>query len=115
MPTGNPPGVPPGPLPYAEMTDDSYAQRAAENFTVAEVAPGTLVLHGLCPRCGTLIDVPVVRSVFRGFSFPGARRDTASEPARNEPMTCTCAEEHPGRPEGLQGCGAYWVLNISSS
>jgi hypothetical protein len=117
--TSSPAPVPTGPLPYAEITDDSYAERAAQNFTVVEAAPGTLVLHGPCPRCATLIDIPVVQSIFRGFHFPGgwptARHGTATEPAHNEPMICTCGDEHPGRPEGRQGCGAYWILNISPS
>ena len=26
---------------------------------------------------------------------------------------CTCEDDHPNRPEGLSGCGAYWTLTIS--
>jgi hypothetical protein len=99
------------------MTDDDYAERAAKTFAVIGTAPGTLVMQGPCPRCGTLIDIPVVRGIYRGFTipkaWPGSRRDTADTAGQDEPMMCTCEDHHPGRPEGQQGCGAYWILNIA--
>jgi hypothetical protein len=29
-----------------------------------------------------------------------------------EPMLCTCDDDHPHRPEGRKGCGAYWNFII---
>ena len=52
------------PLPYTEITDDTYAVDAAKSFTVTEQGRGTLVLRGPCPRCRALIDIPVVSSTF---------------------------------------------------
>ena len=105
------------PLPYDEITKETYAQDAAENFTVTEIARGTLVLRGPCPRCKAFIDIPVVANIFRssraiGGWLRGAAPKTA-EASHEEPMMCTCENEHPGRPEGGVGCGAYWILKIS--
>lgn len=99
-----------GLLPYAETTDDEYAQVVARTFTVAEPHPGTLVLSGPCPRCTAPIDIPVVTEVFR---VRRSRRLVLEdhEPLV-EPMACTCDEEHPDRPDGLQGCGAYWTMLV---
>jgi hypothetical protein len=106
------------PLPYEVTTDDTYPQRAAESFAVDEPSPGILILRGPCPRCAAVIDVPIVQSVFRGWFPSGGRRNRmprATEPGRVEPMMCTCEDEHPQRPEGTSGCGAFWTLTISAS
>lgn len=107
------------PLPYAEITENTYAQSAAENFVVMEPAPGTLVLRGPCPRCAATIDIPVVSSIFRtSRSLGGWRWNRAAKTTESnhvEPMMCTCEDDHPNRPEGRSGCGAYWTLTISGS
>jgi len=100
------------PLPYSEVTEERYAQLAAQHFRVEEPGDGTLILRGPCPRCGTTIEVPVVRSVVRTWW----RRPTPEPVAPHvEPMMCTCEDEHPDRPEGRYGCGAYWTLTITAS
>jgi hypothetical protein len=105
-----------GSLPYLETTDDAYGRQAAESFTVEEPAPGTLVLRGPCPRCETLIEIPVVSGLFRlsrSIRSPLRRKaQNAPETSHVEPMMCTCQDGHPGRPEGYSGCGAYWTLTI---
>ena len=103
------------PLPYREVTDETYARLAAEKFTVEELRPGTLVLRGPCPRCNAIIEVPVVSSIFRSSRLPGSRRlhSNSAATGRVEPMMCTCADEHPNRPHGAYGCGAYWTLLLS--
>ncbi|MEV4758493.1 hypothetical protein AB0J86_25775 [Micromonospora sp. NPDC049559] len=101
-------------LPYAEVTEPGYAERAAATFQAARPAPGTLLLTGPCPRCGTVIQVPVVDGVYKTtgrFRVGGRREPAPSE--RLEPLICTCEEEHPGRPAGRAGCGAYWLLRIT--
>lgn len=97
------------PLPYAETTDDEYARFVARIFTVTEPQPGTLVLSGMCPRCSAPIDIPVITEVFRAWR---SRPDRAGGEPRAEPMACTCDEDHPDRPDGLHGCGAYWTLLV---
>lgn len=103
------------PEPYREITEESYATFAAEHFTVEEPMPGMLVLRGPCPRCGAIMEAPVVDSIFR--STRGIRLSRrSSQPAVEshvEPMMCDCGEDHADRPEGLSGCGAYWILTIS--
>jgi hypothetical protein len=104
------------PTPYREITEDRYASSAAEQFKVEEAEPGTLVLSGPCPRCGWVMEVPVVDSIFtttRGIRFWRRRPHAAAAESYVEPMVCDCDEDHPGRPEGLSGCGAYWTLTIS--
>lgn len=107
-----------GPLPYEETTADAYGTHVAETFTVAEPRPDTLVLSGRCPRCTAAIDVPVVSSVFRarGPRFGGLRQGApdSAEP-RGELMMCTCDEDHPDRPEGRYGCGAYWTVRVPTA
>ncbi|MEU1787244.1 hypothetical protein AB0H03_12660 [Streptomyces sparsogenes] len=103
-------------LPYAEVTEDSYAERAAADFTLTEVGPGTAELRGPCPRCGTVIHVPVVSSTYKSFRLSrGARRSSPPPGERLEPVICTCADDHPGRPADKVGCGAFWLLRISTS
>lgn len=102
------------PLPYAEVTESDYAERAAATFRASRPAPGTLVLTGPCPRCDTVIRVPVVDGVYKGPSrFRLGTQREPEPPQRLEPLICTCEEEHPGRPAGRVGCGAYWLQQIT--
>ena len=110
-------------LPYREMTDTTYSERVADSFAVEEPEPGTLILRGPCPRCGAIIDIPVVDGIFRlamrsttGISRAawGWKRKPAEGPSSHvEPMICTCEDPHPGRPDDDIGCGAYWTLTVS--
>jgi len=94
------------PLPYLETTDPAYGEQAASSFAVEEVTPGALRVCGPCPRCGDPIEVPVVTRVYRG------RRRAAGE-TMSVPIDCTCeGHDHPGRPDGRAGCGAYWNLTL---
>jgi hypothetical protein len=115
----NPPPGQDEPLPYTEITDDTYAERAAKDFTVTELAHGTLALRGPCPRCRAFIEIPVISSIFRSSrsigSKPHAPEPKSAEAGHKEPMMCTCEDDHAGRPEGRSGCGAYWTLSISLS
>jgi hypothetical protein len=106
-------------LPYAEITEDAFAEKAAATFAVAELTRGMLILRGPCPRCQTQIDIPVVTTLFRSWQGFGGRfrdkgsRNAAADDVEPEPMLCTCDDEHPGRPADRFGCGAYWTLAIS--
>lgn len=119
MRVSNPASPPDASLPYSEITHDTYAVDAAKSFTVTELTHGTTVLRGPCPRCHALIDIPVVSGIFRSSrSVAGWLRATApkaAEASHDEPMICTCEDEHPDRPDGRSGCGAYWILTIWSS
>jgi hypothetical protein len=106
-------------LPYSEITDSTYANLAAQNFALDELEPGILILRGNCPRCGALIEVPAVSGIFQGLRSITdifRRRPTTSPGAAHlEPMICVCEEEHPNRPKGRVGCGAYWTLILQVS
>jgi len=105
----------PDPLPYREVTDEEYAVIAASQFTVEEPRSGTLILRGPCPRCHTIIDIPVVSGVFRTSRLLGGKLRHRQQAVADhvEPMMCTCEEGHPGRPDDVVGCGAYWTLTLS--
>jgi hypothetical protein len=109
----------PGPLmPYAETTDDAYAEFAMRHFTVEEIEPGTLVLRGRCPRCRAVTESPVVDAIFRstrGLRFWRRASPPVAAAPHVEPMMCDCGEDHPDRPDGLAGCGAYWTLTITEA
>lgn len=106
-------------LPYVEITEDAFAEKAAETFAVAELARGMLILRGPCPRCQAQIDIPVVTTLFRSpHSFVGlfsrkGPKAAGEDDLEPEPMLCTCDDDHPGRPADRVGCGAYWTLTIS--
>ncbi|MFI6370038.1 hypothetical protein [Streptomyces sp. NPDC050546] len=106
------------PVPYAEATDPAYAVRAAETFTLRKAGPDLLVLSGPCPRCAAPLEVALPHMVFRGregvFALFRPSHPRPASDVRDEPVVCACEGHHPDRPEGHKGCGAYWVLRISS-
>ncbi|MFI6264176.1 hypothetical protein [Micromonospora sp. NPDC051006] len=97
------PAAGPGPLPYAEVTDDGYAVWAAETFTAREYGPAVL-LSGDCPRCRHPSTYPVVEHVYKHVA------PSPSDDPGYRTVLCACEAEHPARPAGLTGCGAYWTL-----
>lgn len=108
-------------LPYIEITDDSYADLAAKEFTAKQPAPGIILVCGPCPRCRATVEIPVVDALYRSArsirfwrrSAGASGSSGAERQCREEPMMCTCEDQHPNRPEGQVGCGAYWTLTIS--
>jgi hypothetical protein len=99
-------------LAYEELTDPAFAVRAAEVFSVRPVVGGVR-LDGPCPRCGDPMDFPHVDQTYKkirvGRRSGEARKSSDLGLVR---MVCTCTGEHPGRPEGEDGCGAYWNLTL---
>jgi hypothetical protein len=93
------------PLPYAEVTDEGYATRVAETFSVRQFGPAVL-LSGDCPRCQHPISCPIVDEVYRR-EVP----ESAGDPGYRT-LLCSCAVDHPARPDGLTGCGAYWTVTL---
>ncbi|MET7871183.1 hypothetical protein [Streptomyces cyaneofuscatus] len=118
MDTGDNPEQAAGGLPYQEVTRPEYATIAASAFTAEQAGPDVTVLRGPCPRCGAVIEALVVADVFQGVRSFGdiiRGRRAAPQPGEHvEPMACTCADEHPNRPEGRVGCGAYWKLLLTT-
>ncbi len=105
--------------PYQESTQDSYAEWAADTFTVQETEPGVILLHGRCPQCQANIEIIVVTIIFasrrRLRSWLRPDRAAAPDAEIEQPVMCTCQDEHPGRPDGRIGCGAYWMMIIASA
>ncbi|GHB91560.1 hypothetical protein GCM10010306_103410 [Streptomyces umbrinus] len=118
MDIGDTAGQAAGELPYQEITTPEYATIAAGLFTAEEAGHDVTVLRGTCPRCGAVLEVSVVSDVFQGvrsLSTLFGGRPAAPQPGGHvEPMACTCVDDHPGRPEGRVGCGAYWTLLLTS-
>jgi hypothetical protein len=103
------------PLPYREVSEDDYAKLAADrNFVLEAPAGGLPVLSGTCPRCRDFMIFPVIDRYYRAVQReeePEIADDQAHD--RVEPLICTCVGEHPGRPAGAEGCGAYWTLRLT--
>ncbi|MFJ3791256.1 hypothetical protein [Kitasatospora sp. NPDC090091] len=88
----------PANLPYQPVTEPGYAA-AATTFEVHTYDDGALTVNGPCPRCGALLEVPVFDKAFRAVGG-------SSGPVL---IICNCEDhQHPGRPAGRRGCGAYW-------
>ncbi|GAA3752569.1 hypothetical protein [Micromonospora maritima] len=90
-------------LPYAEVTDPGYAERAASTFAARPHGPAVL-LHGPCPRCGHATTSALVDELYR------REPATAGPDHGYRTVLCECAAEHPERPAAMVGCGAYWTL-----
>ncbi|WP_121676634.1 hypothetical protein [Micromonospora sp. BL4] len=95
-----------GPLPYVEVTDEAYAARAAAGFTVREFEFAVL-LSGRCPRCDHATTSTVIDELYRREAAPAAEPDPGYRT-----VLCECEADHPSRPAGLRGCGAYWTLRL---
>jgi hypothetical protein len=96
-------------LTYQEVTDPAFAGAAAA-FHVLPV-PGGVVFRGPCPRCGDAMEFPHVTQTYR----LGRRRRGSGRLSGTVPMICTCRSAHPGRPDGEDGCGAYWNVTVADT
>ncbi|SBT40920.1 hypothetical protein [Micromonospora narathiwatensis] len=92
------------PVPFAETTDDSYAEKFAANCKTRDTRRG-VELIGTCPRCDHEIGLPLPDRVFLNSGTPSASKYT--------PVLCNCNGDHADRPVGEEGCGAYWNLNLA--
>ena len=95
----------PSPLPFAEVHEDSYAEAFSATCESTETRRGVL-LTGTGPRCGDRMDYLVPTGVFLGTGGAPARE-------RSIPVMCTCRGRHPGRPDADEGCGAYWMVELT--
>jgi len=115
------------PLPYQETTSDEYAIHAKETFEIVKTKDGSLALVGSCKRCGHAMEFLIAKDgVTRTWlaRLTGAR-NRVLDPALALPaladdedgaqMICACEQEHPGRPDGYLGCGAYWDVAVTMS
>ncbi len=100
--SGEAPAVPGEQLEYRESTSEAFAA-GASRFMVLPTRDG-VVLSGPCPRCGHAMEFPHVGDVYMGT--PAFVPDAAVN------VLCTCEVLHPGCPEGLGGCGAYWNVRL---
>jgi hypothetical protein len=103
------------PLPYEEITDEEYAQRASvDNFVLEEPERGRPFLRGTCPRCGDPMIYPLPQGIIlKGPSLRRLRSRRADSGVW--PVLCTCTRNHPGRPPDNEGCGAFWSLHIGGA
>lgn len=109
MPGDTGPPDAPSAKSYDEVTHDAYGQLAATSFAAVPIRGG-LILNGPCPRCLDPMAFPHVSEVYKAI-WPERRTTDPSTPKL--PMICTCEEEHPGRPSGVAGCGAYWNVTLT--
>ncbi len=115
--TSSTPAAQHDPSPYLEQTHDSYAVWAAETFTAAAAEHGIVLLTGACPQCRGDVEIVLVNTIFAGRNRPGGwlRPGGSADPSSARLFMCTCPLEHPDRPQGYSGCGAYWKLTIEAA
>ncbi|MBZ6249116.1 hypothetical protein KVH27_12005 [Streptomyces olivaceus] len=95
-------------VPYREQTAPDYARDFGRDAQALPVDDGTTVLSGTCPRCGCSFTF-----TYRPRAFRGPRRGRQrGAPYPEFPVMCTCASEHAERPDGEEGCGAYWIVRL---
>jgi len=97
-------------LPFDEVTDGAYAQTFLATHTAAENRRG-VDLRGRCPRCGDPMDFPIVTEIFQSTVAPGHSADRNSPDEKT--VLCTCQADHPDKPAGEKGCGAYWNIRLT--
>jgi hypothetical protein len=96
-------------LPYGEILLELTEEQAKTMFSPRQVTDQVLIFLGDCPRCGVQIDPLAIGDVVRG------PQEAAAQPQfqyRDVVLKCNCTEPHEGRPEGREGCGAYWSLRL---
>lgn len=92
------------PVPFAEHTEDSYAEKFAATCEARETRRGVELL-GECPRCDDRIRLSLPDRVFLSG---GAASATAIRT-----VLCNCTGDHADRPAEEEGCGAYWNLYLA--
>lgn len=93
---------------FQKVTDDDYARAFTDKCETAPFTRGVLI-SGDCPRCGHHMTFPVFTRVFQSAGAAPVQPDRED---MIEPMLCTCENAHPGRPDGEEGCGAYWAVFV---
>ena len=96
------------PLTYAEITDSTYGQRTATTFS-ARHHGAVVLLSGPCPRCEHATTSALVDEIYRREPAP------ASVDPGYRTLVCECTADHPRRPAGMVGCGAYWTLVVEEA
>ncbi|GAB3940766.1 hypothetical protein GCM10027614_24970 [Micromonospora vulcania] len=65
-----------------------------------------VLLSGQCPRCDHSMSNTLVDDLYRRVA-PATAPDLGYRT-----VLCECDADHPARPDGLRGCGAYWTLRL---
>ncbi|MGW0826153.1 hypothetical protein [Streptomyces sp. NPDC002845] len=103
----------PSAVSYLRVTDPSYAQLAANSFTLEDFGTAQ-TLSGPCPRCGHPMEFTVVRRLLRDVDTPVPAATSAPVPAdRSVVVYCTAdSVVYENAPVGESGCGAYWSVTL---
>ncbi|MGI5499361.1 hypothetical protein [Lentzea sp. CA-135723] len=100
------------PIPYAEVTAESYGRDFAASSAGTPMRRGVL-LRGTCPRCRHGMSFPLITRVFQTGGAE-TERGTTAEGQEDKPVLCTCDGTHPGKPFREEGCGAYWNVRLTT-
>jgi hypothetical protein len=116
-------------LGYVEGGRAEWNSAVADSVAVSvepdESAPQYILLKGTCPRCGHGVahaeSIARYRALDRddplrpgiGSLLRSAIRRAAAEPgSRDVFASCNCRVPHPGSPDGVTGCGAFWSVHV---
>lgn len=100
-PTGSPP--PEDPEPWEERSSEEYGVTAARTIRYRRQPadrPTELIFSGPCPRCQDPFSYEWPLVNVRGGDNSGVT------------VYCQCKTNHPGRPDKVDGCGAYWKVQV---
>lgn len=100
----------PEPLPWEEFSRPEYGERAAREIPYQPRPahhPTDLVFAGPCPRCRHEFVYVWPLEVVRAAAPAGAGTLPVT-------VRCQCEQPHPNRPDGVDGCGAYWRVEVAA-
>lgn len=94
---------PEAPEPWEEKSTKAYGATAAQTIPYRqqpEDEPTELIFSGPCPRCHD------------PFSYEWPLVNVRGVESFGVTVYCQCTAEHPGRPDNVDGCGAYWNVAV---
>lgn len=101
-----------GGAPYREWTDAELADRLQRSGVEVIQDGRRVTFRWECPACGHDCSRPM-RVGPRAVGLSGLRR--GGQPRSSvEILSCTCLEEHPQRPDGVEGCGFWARITVTT-
>ena len=94
-------------VPYELMSTPEWAEAVQETFRFQASSGDAWDYTGTCPRCHH----QVAKRIETGGTAVYRSRD--ANQVGGMVVRCNCGSDHPGRPDGSKGCGAYAALEIA--
>src|SRR3712207_3076364 len=97
---------------YARFTDSGWNTIAAATWKgeITPADPNSLNASGPCPRCRHDASGTPELEVALATSGPDLAAEVDELGQEEFTFVCDCRGDHAGRPDGRDGCGAYWRM-----